>query len=175
MTNRDEKLREALEFYASRANYNDEPIGNNQWKTAAAVFDGGKRARAALAALSHPAPDVPATWRVCEDITCEGNPCTAALPSSEEIEAIRARNRRNLVGVTIDNPPKIEVTDVCDLLRLLDAARAELAEERAANTQLKDLCLAAGYLYKGGGVFPMKGAMSLRLLKAGGAFGKDAT
>jgi hypothetical protein len=48
-----------------------------------------------------------------------------------------------------------------------DKAEAELAEERAANVALKDLCLAAGDLYKGGGVFPMKGAMALRLLKAG--------
>ena len=49
----------------------------------------------------------------------------------------------------------------------LYAAREELREAEAANTALKDLCLAAGDLYKGGGVFPIKGAMALRLLKAG--------
>jgi hypothetical protein len=43
-----ERLREALTFYAGRENYNDEPLPNNMWKTAKAVFDGGKRARAAL-------------------------------------------------------------------------------------------------------------------------------
>ena len=48
-----------------------------------------------------------------------------------------------------------------------DKAEAELAEERAANVALKDLCIAAGEVYKGGGVFPIKGAMALRLLKAG--------
>lgn len=76
----------------------------------ALYLDSIKKVEAALAALSHPAPDV---------------------PGAEEVEAIRKRNRRNLEGVTIDNPPPIEVTDVCDLLRLLDAARAELAAERA--------------------------------------------
>jgi hypothetical protein len=42
------RLEEALTFYAARENYNDEPLPNNMWKTAKAVFDGGKRARAAL-------------------------------------------------------------------------------------------------------------------------------
>jgi hypothetical protein len=55
----------------------------------------------------------------------------------------------------------------------LDAAREELREAEAANTALKDLCLAAGDLYKGGGVFPIKGAMALRLLKAGAATLKE--
>jgi hypothetical protein len=41
-------LREALEFYAQRKHYNDTPLPNNQWKTAEAVFDGGKIARRAL-------------------------------------------------------------------------------------------------------------------------------
>jgi hypothetical protein len=43
------EIREALTFYAEKANYNDRPLGNDMWATAAAVFDGGKRARAALA------------------------------------------------------------------------------------------------------------------------------
>ena len=43
------EIRETLTFYAEKANYNDRPLGNDMWATAAAVFDGGKRARAALA------------------------------------------------------------------------------------------------------------------------------
>jgi hypothetical protein len=43
-----ERLEAALEFYAAREHYNDDPLPNNMWKTAKAVFDGGKRARAAL-------------------------------------------------------------------------------------------------------------------------------
>ncbi len=43
----------------------------------------------------------------------------------------------------------------------------------AENTALKDLCLAAGDLYKGGGVFPIKGTMALRLLKAGAALNQE--
>jgi hypothetical protein len=48
MARENERLREALTFYAARENYNDEPLPNNMWKTAKAVFDGGKRARTAL-------------------------------------------------------------------------------------------------------------------------------
>ena len=47
------RLEEALTFYAARENYNDEPLPNNMWKTAKAVFDGGKRARAALKETGH--------------------------------------------------------------------------------------------------------------------------
>ena len=43
------EIREALTFYAKKANYNDRPLANDMWATAAAVFDAGKRARAALA------------------------------------------------------------------------------------------------------------------------------
>jgi len=61
------------------------------------------------------------------------------MTGAEELKAIRVRNRRNLVGVTIDNPPPIEVTDVCDLLRLLDAERAKREEmtEIAVNNAAK--------------------------------------
>jgi hypothetical protein len=43
-----DRLREALTFYADRARYHDTPAGENQWKTAEVVFDGGKTARRAL-------------------------------------------------------------------------------------------------------------------------------
>lgn len=68
-----------------------------------------------LAALSHPAPDV---------------------PGAEEVEAIRARHEADEQAAEEgDGVPPLRLIaayiDRGDLLRLLDAARAELAEERA--------------------------------------------
>ena len=90
------------------------------------------------------------------------------MSEANELEAIRARHWEDkglCAALRMEHPPQVQ--DIATLLALLDAAREELREAEAANTALKDLCLAAGDLYKGGGVFPIKGAMALRLLKAG--------
>ena len=42
-------LRDALEFYGEKNNHHDVPFGENQWKASPVCFDGGKRARRALA------------------------------------------------------------------------------------------------------------------------------
>jgi len=90
-------------------------------------------------------------------------PTRGELEANAEVEAIRHRHATDVKFVSI----RQTLADRATLLRLLDAAREELREAEAANTALKDLCLAAGDLYKGGGVFPIKGAVALRLLKAG--------
>lgn len=98
---------------------------------------------------------------------------TPDMDQNKEFEAIKRRHE-TCQGVLAEDFGEHCHTDRATLITLVEAERAradkaeaELAEERAANVALKDLCLAAGDLYRGGGVFPMKGAMALRLLKAG--------
>jgi hypothetical protein len=118
MTDRDEKVREALhalDEIEAALDYLRAPTANMPWEAAhlAKVFSLLPTIRAALA---HPAPDV---------------------PGAEEVEAIRARHEADddLSGDWQKSNYELirELrADRATLLRLLDAAHAELAEVREA-------------------------------------------
>jgi hypothetical protein len=127
MTDRDEKVREAkvlaemLPVHVMRLANTNMGISMMDWDE---ISNDILAAARALAALSHPAPDV---------------------PGAEEVEAIRARHEAakqaldderyysgNVPAVFPTNEGKRAHADRATLLRLLDAARAELAKVKKA-------------------------------------------
>ena len=124
-----EALRECANALANLIDPNTDGFRTSAQNAWAACMSGEAKARAALSLLSQPAPDVP--W------------------AEDEVEAIRARHEENREAFQEDALGFIEANEyheditlllarydtaartIADQAALLDAARAELAEERA--------------------------------------------
>jgi len=126
------------------------------------IVQGVVAAQAALrAALSRPAPDVPGAEEIFRQLAERQEPLGADfeaaigdrstlyetdVPGAEEVDLIRKRHEK--LGAEGSEWRDTDTahdahTDRATLLRLLDAAREDLAEERAAR---HDMAYAEGYL-----------------------------
>ena len=77
-------------------------------------------------------------------------------------------------GIPLTDGPRVDCgLAIVAAVNALPGMIARVEEAEAEVAALKDLCAAAGELYRGGGTYPIKGAMSLRLLKAGAALRKE--